>query len=314
MAIRARRQPARRAQPHEERSAAARASASFTPPPASGPSTTGASRAIACRGCNWVDDGALSLGIASFAIVDGAEALVYDTHVSVPHARASATALAAAGVEALHRGAQPLAPRPHRRHRRLRRLRGDRQRASPRRCSPQQRERDRGRHPGGPAGDLPAGPPHAARSSDRETVDVGPTEVELIHGDIHSDDATVIWLPARRTARRRHDGGHRHLRHRARPASTDPRRRPRAPARARPAGASCPTTAIPTSSPAAAMPRASSPPPRTMSAFCCAPARAGAARHTPARLRRDAVAAGWMTYFAPYEAVHAENLKAVAPS
>ena len=36
---------------------------------------------------NWVDDGALSLGICSFAIVDGAEAIVYDTHVSIAHAR-----------------------------------------------------------------------------------------------------------------------------------------------------------------------------------------------------------------------------------
>jgi cyclase len=31
---------------------------------------------------NWVDNGALSLGIASYTIVDGDEALVYDTHVS----------------------------------------------------------------------------------------------------------------------------------------------------------------------------------------------------------------------------------------
>ncbi len=36
---------------------------------------------------NWVDDGAISLGIASYALVSGDEALVYDTHVSVPHAR-----------------------------------------------------------------------------------------------------------------------------------------------------------------------------------------------------------------------------------
>ena len=36
---------------------------------------------------NWVDDGALSLGICSFAIVDGPEAIVYDTHVSIAHAR-----------------------------------------------------------------------------------------------------------------------------------------------------------------------------------------------------------------------------------
>ena len=36
---------------------------------------------------NWVDDGALSLGIASYAIVSGSAALVYDTHVSLEHAR-----------------------------------------------------------------------------------------------------------------------------------------------------------------------------------------------------------------------------------
>jgi cyclase len=34
---------------------------------------------------NWVDDGALSLGIASYAIISGDEALVYDTHVSLEY-------------------------------------------------------------------------------------------------------------------------------------------------------------------------------------------------------------------------------------
>ena len=50
-------------------------------------STTGASRVSLRPRPNWVDQGALSLGIASYAIVDGGEALVYDTHVSVEHAR-----------------------------------------------------------------------------------------------------------------------------------------------------------------------------------------------------------------------------------
>jgi cyclase len=36
---------------------------------------------------NWVDDGAISLGICSYALIDGRDAIVYDTHVSVPHAR-----------------------------------------------------------------------------------------------------------------------------------------------------------------------------------------------------------------------------------
>ena len=36
---------------------------------------------------SWVEDGALSLGICSYALVDGSEAIVYDTHVSVDRAR-----------------------------------------------------------------------------------------------------------------------------------------------------------------------------------------------------------------------------------
>jgi cyclase len=37
---------------------------------------------------NWVDDGALELGVCSFALIDGADALVYDTHISIAHAAA----------------------------------------------------------------------------------------------------------------------------------------------------------------------------------------------------------------------------------
>lgn len=36
---------------------------------------------------NWLDDGAFSLGIASYAVIEGADALVYDTHISLAHAR-----------------------------------------------------------------------------------------------------------------------------------------------------------------------------------------------------------------------------------
>ena len=49
------------------------------------------------EGPNWVDEGAIELGIASYAIVDGTEALVYDTHVSVEHARFVREALEAEG-------------------------------------------------------------------------------------------------------------------------------------------------------------------------------------------------------------------------
>jgi len=50
---------------------------------------------------NWLDDGAYALGIASYAVLDGAEALVYDPHISIPHARLIRAALEARGARRL---------------------------------------------------------------------------------------------------------------------------------------------------------------------------------------------------------------------
>jgi cyclase len=36
---------------------------------------------------NWLDDGAFTLGVCSYAVVDGPDALVFDTHISRAHAR-----------------------------------------------------------------------------------------------------------------------------------------------------------------------------------------------------------------------------------
>ena len=47
---------------------------------------------------NWVDNGALSLGIASYAIVDGHEALVYDTHCSNDYAKSIRDHLTSVGI------------------------------------------------------------------------------------------------------------------------------------------------------------------------------------------------------------------------
>lgn len=47
---------------------------------------------------NWLDDGAYVLGISTYAIVEGGEALVYDTHISLAHARLIRETLSAAGV------------------------------------------------------------------------------------------------------------------------------------------------------------------------------------------------------------------------
>jgi glyoxylase-like metal-dependent hydrolase (beta-lactamase superfamily II) len=50
---------------------------------------------------NWLDDEAYALGICSYAIIDGTEALVYDTHISIDHARLIRSVLAAEGVSSL---------------------------------------------------------------------------------------------------------------------------------------------------------------------------------------------------------------------
>ncbi|MBD9649461.1 MBL fold metallo-hydrolase [Ensifer sp. ENS09] len=50
------------------------------------------------QAANWLDDGAYELGVASYAIVDGREALVYDTHISLDHARAIRNHLESLGV------------------------------------------------------------------------------------------------------------------------------------------------------------------------------------------------------------------------
>jgi cyclase len=47
---------------------------------------------------NWLDDGAYSLGLCSYAIVSGKEAVVYDTSISLPHARIIRKTLEDAGV------------------------------------------------------------------------------------------------------------------------------------------------------------------------------------------------------------------------
>lgn len=47
---------------------------------------------------NWLDDGAYSLGIASYAIVEGSEAVVFDSHISLDHARAVRCHLEGRGV------------------------------------------------------------------------------------------------------------------------------------------------------------------------------------------------------------------------
>jgi cyclase len=142
---------------------------------------------------NWVDDGALSLGIASYALVEGEEALVYDTHISVSHAQAIREIL-------VSRGARKFTVVLSHWH--LDHIAGTaafadcevianaRTDAHMRRCKAAIKA---GTHHGAPA-IAPLVMP--TRLFEGELgLELGGREIRLIEANIHSDDATVIWLP-----------------------------------------------------------------------------------------------------------------------
>jgi cyclase len=142
---------------------------------------------------NWVDDGALSLGIASYAVISGDEALVYDTHVSLPHAERVLAELRTRGVAkitvvlshwhldhvagtAAFRPAEVIGNRKTLAHLQLH----------------QSAIEDGSLH------GLPVICPLVLPDrvfSGQMRLRVGTRRVTLIEANIHSDDATVLWLP-----------------------------------------------------------------------------------------------------------------------
>ncbi|MBP2547329.1 glyoxylase-like metal-dependent hydrolase (beta-lactamase superfamily II) [Neorhizobium galegae] len=139
---------------------------------------------------NWLDDGAYALGIASYALVSGDQALVYDTHMSLSHARAIRTHLEAQGVSditvilshwhtdhiagnAVFADCQIIANR----------LTLDTMTLNAKALA----ERDPPIHPL----ILPN-----RIFEDRLELALGDRPVHLLQFDIHSADGTVLWLPA----------------------------------------------------------------------------------------------------------------------
>jgi cyclase len=144
---------------------------------------------------NWVDDGALSLGIASYAIVSGDAALVYDTHISVEHARRIRTVLEADGVRTF----TVVLSHWHLDHVAGTAVFDDCEVIACERTAEilraAQAAIESGSLEGPPAIDPLVLPTTTFR--DRVEVEVGDARVELVHTDIHSDDATVVWWPER---------------------------------------------------------------------------------------------------------------------
>ncbi|HEY0277120.1 MAG TPA: MBL fold metallo-hydrolase [Solirubrobacterales bacterium] len=147
-------------------------------------------------GPNWVDDGALGLGIASYAIVDGDEALVHDTGTTLEHGRLIREELRRRGVESItvvlshwhldHVAGTEAFP------------------GSPVISNERTAEHLREKRAAIEDGTL-EGPPTISplvlptrTFAEREALTIGATTVELIEANIHSDDQTLLWLPERR--------------------------------------------------------------------------------------------------------------------
>ncbi len=145
------------------------------------------------RAPNWVDEGALSVGIASYAVTDGDHALVYDTHVSTAHAARIRADLEARGIG---RFTVVLS------HRHLDHVAGTAVFAD---CpvianlrTAAHLARDRAAIESGTLAGPPAIRPLILPTETFDgcrTLDIGGRRVELRTFDIHSDDATVMWLP-----------------------------------------------------------------------------------------------------------------------
>jgi cyclase len=147
-------------------------------------------------GPNWVDDGALSLGIAGYAIVTGDEALVYDTGVSVEHGGLVREELRRRGTERL----TVVLSHWHLDHVAGTEAFAGSEVIANKRTAAHLREKQ-GRIEAGTLEGPPAIAPLVLPTrtfSGSESITVGEIRVELIEANVHSDDATVLWLPDRR--------------------------------------------------------------------------------------------------------------------
>jgi cyclase len=145
---------------------------------------------------NWVDEGALSLGTASFAIVAGEEALVYDSHTTLEHGRWIRRGLEAEGARRFTvllshwhldhvAGSEAFAD--------CEILAGDR---TAQLLAEHREAIEAGKYEGPPGISPLVLPTHSLEG--RATLQVGDRELEAIPVDIHSDDAVVLWDPAAR--------------------------------------------------------------------------------------------------------------------
>lgn len=141
---------------------------------------------------NWVDDGAYSLGIASYAIVSNRQALIYDTHMTLDHAAAIREHLVGLGVRRFevvlsHWHADHIAGNAVFEDCPIIALEATARAMAE---NKQQIETD----------DPPISPliMPVQTFEDQLELQVGPRKIELHHFQIHSHDGCVLWLPDER--------------------------------------------------------------------------------------------------------------------
>jgi glyoxylase-like metal-dependent hydrolase (beta-lactamase superfamily II) len=138
---------------------------------------------------NWLDDGAFSLGIASYAIVEGEDALVYDTHISLAHAGAIRRHVESLGATRI----TVVLSHFHNDH-----IAGNAAFADCRIIANRKTAELLKAELPRIATRLPVIDPVVMPNSlfdDRHQIRIGHRLVELIVFNIHSPDATLLWLP-----------------------------------------------------------------------------------------------------------------------
>ena len=141
---------------------------------------------------NWLDDGAYSLGVCSYAIVSGGEALVYDTSISLPHARIIRNTLEKAGV----RHIRVVLSHWHVDHVAGNEVFADCEIIANTLTAQAMRDNRERLENDNPA-IMPLIMPNRTFETELQ-LKVGDIDVELRHVDIHSHDGTMLILPQRK--------------------------------------------------------------------------------------------------------------------
>lgn len=147
---------------------------------------------------NWVDEGGLGLGIASYALIHDGHALVYDTGTTPAHGSAIAAHLNGQGVQTV----TIVYSHWHKDH-----VAGTAQILKTYPDSPVLANSRTFHHLSQNKTDLESGRRWPAIDrlvlptdtfETHHTLTLGPRRIELILHNIHSDDASVLWLPDER--------------------------------------------------------------------------------------------------------------------